>query len=137
MICETLSRCYHWCLLYFLLVFISIFISFLFQFCCSILGLAGDVHKLNQEMGAQQVKERERTTATTGSLHSLTLASTTPTGSRPVKSKTSSLRPARDISSTTARSQAFNVFVEHNGELHLWLCVYSFITVGQEELWLH
>jgi len=127
-ICETLSRCYHWCLLYFL---------FLVQFCCSILGLAGDVHKLNQEMGAQQVKERERTTATTGSLHSLTLASTTPTGSRPVKSKTSSLRPAREISSTTARSQAFNVFVEHNGELHLWLCVYCFITAGQVELWLH
>ena len=64
-------------------------------------------------MGAQQGKERERTTTSTaGSLHSLTLASQT--GSRPVKPKTNSLRPARDNSSAS-RSQAFNVFVEHNG----------------------
>ena len=67
-------------------------------------------------MGAQQGKERERTAANTGSLHSLTLASTTPTGSRPVKTKTNSLRPARDTSSSASRSQAFNVFVEHNGK---------------------
>jgi len=63
-------------------------------------------------MGAQQGKERpERTTSgAVGSLHSLTLASAA--NARPLKtSKTNSLRPARGD-----RSQAFNVFVEHNGE---------------------
>ena len=63
-------------------------------------------------MGAQQGKERERTSTAAGSLHSLTLSSTP--GSRPVKPKTNSLRPARENSSAS-RSQAFNVFVEHNG----------------------
>ena len=61
-------------------------------------------------MGAQQGKERERTNTNAGSLHSLNLSAP---GSRPVKPKTNSLRPARDGSS---RTQAFNVFVEHNGE---------------------
>lgn len=63
-------------------------------------------------MGAQQGKERERTSTAAGSLHSLTLTSTA--GSRPVKPKTNSLRPARE-NSASSRSQAFNVFVEHNG----------------------
>lgn len=65
-------------------------------------------------MGAQQGKERERTSTAAGSLHSLTLTSTA--GSRPVKPKTNSLRPARE-NSASSRSQAFNVFVEHNEAL--------------------
>jgi len=77
----------------------------------------GNVHT-NKAMGAQQGKERERSAITTGSHHSLTLASAGggTAGSRQLsKPKSNSLRPTRDPSSSN-RSQAFNVFVEHNGE---------------------
>lgn len=91
---------------------------------------SGDV--LIRAMGAQQGKERERTAPTVGSLHSLTLASAG--GSRPLKPKTNSLRPARDSASASARSQAFNVFVEHNGEWHLFNA-YIFFLVQTIKVW--
>lgn len=65
-------------------------------------------------MGAQQAKERERTASSAGSIHSLTLSSGASSRQFKSGSKTNSLRPARDNSSS-ARSQAFNVFMEHNG----------------------
>ena len=75
------------------------------------------MHAPAAAMGAQQAKERERTASSTGSLHSLTLASTTER--RPVKphSKLASAR-SRDTSVPSRHhgSQAFNVFAEHNGE---------------------
>lgn len=80
-------------------------------------GFFGNVHT-NKAMGAQQGKERERSAITTGSHHSLTLASAGggAAGSRQLsKPKSNSLRPTRDPSSSN-RSQAFNVFVEHNGK---------------------
>ena len=81
---------------------------------------------LIRAMGAQQGKERDRATSTVGSLHSLTLASAG--GTRPLKPKTNSLRPARDSALASARSQAFNVFVEHNGEWH-WPSTYQIIFI--------